>query len=461
MAKDGAMRDFKLRPQGLFRTTILSICMGLSASVAWAEVDQAVLEKAEALTKSGKAEQAYLLLEPLEVDGAGDLVYDYLLGTAALESNRPSKATFVYERILAVAPNYVGVRADMGRAYFALGDFGRAKIEFETVLAFQNIPQDLRGTVEQYVKAAEARTQNKRTIASGYVEFGIGRDTNIGSANAADLLNYPGNAAATPPVVAGSYAPGLKSDNYATLGLGGEVNHQLTDRWGVYLGGDYRGRGYQTYCDNTCNWTLDGRTGVSYSGGAWLVKAGLSSGTYNLNQAPYRDTLGLNLDWRLALESGSQLSAGISTSRANYLSSSTVSQNTQTNSVSAGWLTSVGDGSAIFSLTFSGGSELAVGGRTDGNRDFYGPRVLFQKSFNEKLGAYITSGVTYSKYAGTNDLYGVSRDESSTDVAVGVTWSVGKGLSVRPQLSYVKNISNADLYAYDKTDASVNLRLDF
>ena len=455
------MTNIKASRSNLFKRTVLGFCMGLSASVAWADVSQVVLEKAEALMKAGNADQAYQMLEPLEVEGAGDLVYDYLLGTAALESNRPSKATFVYERILAVAPSYVGVRADMGRAYFALGDFGRAKIEFETVLTFQNLPQDLRGTVEQYVKAAEARTQNKRTVASGYLEVGFGRDTNIGAAHSSDVLNYPGNPSAVPPVGAGNYSPGLKADGYATLGLGGEVNHQVTDRWGAYLGADYRGRAYQTFCDNTCNWTADARTGVSYSGGAWLIKTGVTAGTYNLNQVQYRDTVGLNVDWRLALASGSQVSLGASTTRASYLSSTTVSQNTQTNSVSAGWLTSIGDGSAIFSLTASGGVEVAAGGRSDGDKQFYGPRVLFQKSFNEKLGGYITSGITYSKYAGINDLYGISRDESTTDVALGMTWTLGKGLSVRPQLSYVKNNSNAELYVYDKTDASINLRLDY
>jgi hypothetical protein len=175
----------------------------------------------------------------------------------------------------------------------------------------------------------------------------------------------------------------------------------------------------------------------------------------------YRDNVGLNVDWRLALASGSQVSLGASTTRTSYLSTSTVSQNTQTNTVSAGWLTSIGDGSAIFSLTASGGVEVAAGGRADGDKQFYGPRVLFQKSFNEKLGGYITSGITYSKYAGINELYGISRDESTTDLALGLTWTLGKGLSLRPQLSYVKNNSNAELYVYDKTDASINLRLDY
>ena len=138
-----------------------------------------------------------------------------------------------------------------------------------------------------------------------------------------------------------------------------------------------------------------------------------------------------------------------------------MSQNTQTNTLSGGWLTPIGDGSAIFSLTFSGGAEVAVGGRADGNKDFYGPRVLFQKSFSERLGGYVTAGVTSSKYAGTNDLYGIKREETTSDLALGLTWGMGKGVSLRPQLALVSNRSNADLYTYDKTDFSLNLRLDY
>jgi hypothetical protein len=54
-----------------------------------------------------------------------------------------------------------------------------------------------------------------------------------------------------------------------------------------------------------------------------------------------------------------------------------------------------------------------------------------------------------------------AREEVLYDVAMGLTWTVAKGLSIRPQLSLVKNTSNADLYSYDKVDFSINARYDF
>ena len=447
------MHRLAATPRARLTRALVSVGLLTLAPLAWAEVSQSLLEKAETLIKAGKAEEAYQMLEPLEVEGAGDAVYDNLLANAALESKRPSKATFVYERILAVEPNYLGVRADMGRAYYALGDLGRAKIEFETVLAGQGIPNDLRGTVEQYVRAIEQSAQNRATLKSGYVELGFGRDTNIGSAYNALSLTFPSGA---------TYNPDKKGDNYATLGLGGEVNHTLNNRWGVFAGADYRGRAYQTYCDNTCNWALDGRAGVSYVGGAWQLRTGLTAGSYNLNQASFRDTVGATVDWRLTMDNSNQLSLGASVTRASYLVAGQQDQNTQTNALSAGWLTPLGDGSAVLNLNASAGVENAIAGRSDGDRRFFGPRITYQKSFNAEWGAYASTGLTYSKYSGINTLYLLQRDEVMVDVAVGLTWALRKGLSVRPQLVFIKNNSaGAELYTYDKVDGSVSARLDF
>lgn len=441
------------------RRLVLALSLSLAAGVASAEISQTLLEQAEAVLKSGKADEAYKLLEPLEVEGAGDLVFDYLLGTAALESGRPSKATFVYERILAAAPEYVGVRADMGRAYYALGDFGRAKIEFETVLSFQNLPPDLRGTVEQYVKAAEASAQSKRTVANGYFELGWGADNNFGSATNLLSVNLPvlgGGAYATNTTAEGTKTP----DSFASLALGGEVNHQMTDRWSLYAGGDYRQRGYQTYTVAN-NYTADVRAGLSYSGGPWLVRGGIVAGQLIKNNASLRDTAGLTLDWRLASTTGSQYTLGLSVVQASYVPVAQKSQNNITTTMSGGWLTSLGDGSAIFSLTFSGGLEADTHDRDEGQRTFYGPRAFVQKVLSESLGGFVSLGATNSTYSKNNALYLEKRSENLYDLSAGMTWTVRKGLSLRPQVVYIRNNSSAELYTYDKAEASVNLRFDF
>lgn len=438
---------------------LLSLLPAVSPALAAADV--ATLEQAEGLIQAGKAEQAYQLLEPLETSSAGDLAYDYLLATSALESGRPSKATFIYERILAIDPSYIGVRADMGRAYFALGDFGRAKIEFETVLSFQNLPPDLRSSVEKYVAATESRTQAKATVIAGYVELGFGRDTNIGSSTDKPSLLLP--VGPTP------YSPlpptGLKTaDNYATLGLGAELNHQINPQWGLYVGGDYRTRAYGQYNDANF-WTADSRAGVSYAGGRWLLRGGITAGEYVYHGARMRDSYGLTADWRYAVDNANQLTLSGSATRYDYVApqpNPLLIQDNNTYSSTLGWMHSFGDGTTLINLSATYSVEDALSARDDGNKKSFGPRILIQKNFNPTLGGYITAGYTRSHYQDVNDsYYGLKRKESLYDVTAALTWTVSKGLSLRPQVSWTRNRANAELFAYDKADTSVTLRYDF
>src|SRR5262249_4194075 len=115
--------ETRMKKHKSWRTSLrhLGCCFAAAiAFVAWptahaADADTVV--QPEALVKAGRYAEAYDLLEPLEDRLAGDLKYDYLLARSALETGHPSKASFIYERILAVEPNYVGVRLEMGRAY--------------------------------------------------------------------------------------------------------------------------------------------------------------------------------------------------------------------------------------------------------------------------------------------------------------------------------------------------------
>ena len=446
----------KRRPGGPTRRLpqiawVLALCLPLSAGA-----QQALISQAQALVTAGKAGDAYLLLEASEEAYAGDAAFDYLLASTALNSGRPSKAIFVHERILAVDPSYIGVRADMGLAYYALGDHARAKIEFEAVLAIGNLPPDLRSQVEQYVQAIDARSQSSGSYRTAYVEFGFGRDSNVGSATEHRLLNLPayGLYQPLPPI-------GLRrGDNYSTLALGGEINHALNQRLGVYAGADYRIRDYRQYNDpNT--WTLDGRAGLSYSGNDWLLRGGLLLGEYRYNAARLRQSSGANLDWRQAINASNQFTAGASVIKANYLTRSTQGQDVNIYSGNLGWLRAIGNGNTVLGLSGTLGYEESLRSRDDGDRRFWGPRLTVQSSFNQVLGAYLTTGATHSVYSGNNTSYQFARNETTYDLTMALNWSVAKGVALRPQVSYIKNVSNATLYSYDKTDLSLNLRFDY
>ena len=160
------------------RTIMMSALLAALCGGAAASDDE--MERARALLKEGKAADAYRLLEPEEFEYAGDVEFDTMLGVAALDGGKPDKATLAFERVLALEPNAAGVRLDMARAYFALGDYPRAREEL-TLAALQNPPPAARAVIDHYLTAIAERERKKRTAVTGYLETSLGIDTNITS----------------------------------------------------------------------------------------------------------------------------------------------------------------------------------------------------------------------------------------------------------------------------------------
>lgn len=413
-----------------------------------------LLTKAETLLREGKAEAAFVLLDPLESAQAGDPLYDYLLATACLNSGRLSQATFIYERILAVKPGYVGVRADMGRAYYMMGDLAKARIEFEAVLAFSNLPPDLRSAVQQYLAAIEQRARSLRTVVTGFVEVGPGRDSNVGSATSANPITLSDGS---------QYfldsSSLRRSDRYVALGAGLDVVHAVNDRLSAYAGGELRGRGHDSV-DSADFSTADGRAGLQYAGGSYVVRGGLMAGRYWLGGTATRDHHGINLEWRKVLGTADQLTIGGAATRYVYLPASLRTYDFDLYTTSLGWVRAFAP-STSGGLTVSLGTEEATRGRDDGDKGFWGLRGTVQHEFLSGLGSYLTAGYQKGRYNQTNATYGATRADRLADLTAGLVWTLQDRWSVRPQVSFTWNQSNLTIYEFDRRDASVVLRKDF
>lgn len=406
--------------------------------------------------RAGRYAEAYELLEPQEDKLAGDMRFDYLLARSALQTGRPSRASFIYERILAVEPNYLAVRLEMGQAYLALGDYARAKLEFETVLRFDNLPPGLREQAQVYSKAADDTLAGKRTIGYGYVELGYGYDSNVQSATRTSQISTL--AGGEPIILDPTHLK--RGDHYKALALGGELVHALTERFSAFAGGDARGRSYNDI-DVSDFGSLDGRFGLGYSEGGNSARIGLNAGRYWLDSQKTRDTLGLTADYRHLVTKQDQLTVNASGLRFRFLTDDLKVNNFDLYQGAIGWLHASADGRAAAGLSLLAGVENATNGRLDGDKPFVGARITLQAAFSEQIGAFFLGGVQRGKYSQVNATFAITREDTLYDVTAGVIWSFAKGWSLRPQVVYYKNKSNLPLFEYDRTDASINLRVDF
>ncbi|MEK6211323.1 MAG: tetratricopeptide repeat protein [Pseudomonadota bacterium] len=415
------------------------------------------LEKAEELLRANRAQEAYDLLEPFEFDQAGELKFDYLLGLAALESGKPAKASLVFERVLAVEPRYLGVRLDLARSYFQIGDLARATQEFQTVLA-QSPPPDLKANAERYLQEIEQAKAPRPFYLSSYIEIGGGRDDNVNSSTSNNQINLPGASFLL------DQASLKRGDNYATAGIGAEMGYVLSPLWSVFAGGDTRYRSYNQI-DTADYGTLDGRMGVGLNLGRHFFRLGTTGGRFFLDDRVYRDSYGGNAEYRYQAGDRDQLSINGQYVAFRHLSAlletSKFDHDFDQALASFGWMHVLASGRTLFSINLNGGHEDDVGDREDGAALLGGARAFAQTALTEKIGVFTTFGAQRTKYDKENERFKVVRADWLYDATIAIIWQFANKWSLRPQVTYIKNRSNIQIYDFTRADMALNLRRDF
>lgn len=447
------------------------LCSGIAAA---AELD---LGKADALLKAGKAQEGYTLLAPHEYEMAGNVDYDYLLGIAALDSDKPDKATLAFERVLAVNPNFAGARLDMARAYFALGDYERAKTEFETVLG-QNPPPQAKATIEKYLTAI--KQQDKKTLITGYLEGSVGYDDNVTAAT----TTFSSSVGQAFPSLAGqTFTPTgnalLRRDTFLALGGGLDVNYKLSDRSALYLGLDAKQRSYDTERLYDTDIT-DERFGLITTEGTNTYRVGMQFQQYRqlggvAGTTNDRDSSGISVEWKHTLNERNLVSVfGLYNQQrfpdmVDAINGAHYSDIDQT-LVGVNWLTALqAKGNPLFVASLSYGEDKAKTRKstgTDVGKNYLGLRLYGQYSLDERLDIFGVAGYQWRNDTSMFDRSAVNSgvpygEDRLSDFSVGFNWRPYPNWTVRPQVSYWSNESNLSLYSYDRTETSVTVRHDF
>ena len=451
-------RSDENKKQSLFVKSVSSHTSGTTGVPDKAE--SAALEKllsdAEALLNSARPAEAYALLEPVDFEYAGNSRFDYLLGVTALDSGHPDKATLAFERVLAVDPNFAGARLDMARAYFHLGDLARAKTEFDAVLK-QDPPEAARITIVKYLNAITAAEQAKKIHYSGYVEGGIGHDSNVNNSTNQSEIPVPalGNLVFTL-----SPTNQQTADNYYSAGAGGEVSKSLDDNWSVYGGADLRKRGNRNMTEFDAS-SLDTRAGVVKSKGDDIYRMGGTFGDYTLGEAPFRDAYGISGDWRHNLNQTNQINVFGQYTLNQFAQSDMQINNFDQTIIGAGLQHILADGKTALFGSVNLVSERATDGRADGDDTGYGLRVGGQTTIREAIDLYANAGYQTGNYDQGNAAFLTTRSDRLTDLTLGGNWHFAKFWTMRPQVSYTKNNSNITIYAFNRLDTSINVRREF
>lgn len=413
----------------------------------------AVTDRARALLQRNEAGAAYKLLLPLESQRAGDPEYDYLLGVSALDAGDPERAVFALERVLALQPDNLQARAEIARAYLAMGEREAAKREFEAVKARQ-VPPPVRETIDRFLSAIAAA---ERTRLDHYLEIAFGYDTNVNSATGMSTIAIPaiGN-------LAFALDPSLteRDDRFLNFAAGVNFTRKLDLSWSLV--GGFSGSARQNLAESRFSTdTVDGSIGVRFTRGLNAITVGAQGQYFAVDTDKYRTSGGGVLQWQHSFDERTQATVFAQHAALRYPTQQV--RNADRSVAGVAYAQAFGGeySPAIF-MSLYGGEEKEVnelfphlghkpaGARIGGQLRLGGGWSLFGSASYERR-----------KFSGTEPLFLVEREDKQADVNAGLSYLWRSGTTLLLQMSHTNNSSNVALNDFDRTIVSTAMRLNF
>ncbi|HTN95097.1 MAG TPA: hypothetical protein VMJ33_10985 [Gallionella sp.] len=189
-----------------------------------------------------------------------------------------------------------------------------------------------------------------------------------------------------------------------------------------------------------------------------------------MGSARYRDSLGLNGEWRHGVGIRDQLNAFAQYRQYRYSEISMRLNDVDQQIAGGGWLHVFGRGISTLSASLYYGTENDVGqvslisprgGRTDGARRLGGIRVGGRTALGGSAKLYFSGGEQFSKFDEVNPAIASERSDRLDDLTVGANWYPARFWTLRAQVTRFINMSNVDAYSYDRADYFVSIRRNF
>jgi tetratricopeptide (TPR) repeat protein len=429
----------------------------LAVAAGGAALGDELTEKAKSLLEQRRAREAYELLLPEESARAGDIEFDYLLGIAANDAGEPERAVFALERVLALQPENHLARAEIARAYLALGEREAARREFETVRG-QPIPEPAKANIERFLAAIRAADT---TRVEGFIELGFGYDTNVNAATASSQVTIP---AAVPGIGGATLVldplSRQREDAFAALSGGLNLTHRLSEAWALVGAAGALARLHQDEAqfDQT---TLDASLGARWSRGRDAVTLGAQLQSFELDYARYREVAGLLAQWQHSYDGEQQVSLFGQHARLRYPTQGIRDADRDVLGAAYGRAFTVRYSPVIFGSAYAGRERELASGVPNIGYELWGVRAGGQLALGKGWGLLASAAYEERRYGGPEPIFLETRKDRQTDLSAGVSYLLRAHAAVVGQVAYTDNRSNIPLSRFDRTVTGVSMRFTF
>ncbi|NLR76305.1 surface lipoprotein assembly modifier [Leeia aquatica] len=425
----------------------------LLASSALFAAGHPALASAQQMLARKQPAAAFKLLAPLAPQLSGDPEFDYLLGIAALDSGNPTEAVFALERVVDIQPDNQPARLELARAHFMLGEKAAAREEFQTVKD-ANPPKAALSTINQYLNAIDGPEAGKTRI-HGYVQAGLGRDSNVNSATGQQQIAIPLLGGLVFNLNDNNHS---QKDSFSTLAGGVDIRHAIDNDliWTASLDANWR---------NNHRWdAYDMRSLTAQTGLTWLrpedsYSLGLVRQSLRVDGQSYRTLTGLNGQWVHALNAESQIALYAQFGQLRYPIQAV--RNVNRSVVGAAYAEQLDDDSMMYSGFYMGREAVRERSYPHLGHKLFGFRLGGEWNLRPDLKLFVQSSFERRRYGGQETLFKTSRRDRQLDLRIGLSYTPIKNLTLMPSLSWTRSRSNISLHDYRRTQADLTVRYDF
>lgn len=367
-----------------------------------------------------------------------------------LASGDAAGAQAAFEQALAEDPDSIAARLGLARAYQAQGEYARARIEFETVLDFDNLPPDLLGQDAVYADVAQDYALGKRTQGFGYAETGLGY--------------YRGNSTSASDEFGGDEA----RDPFWLARIGGGLNHSLDS--GSSLSGtlDYRFRYYEESTrrnDSDLRW--NGAYNRPLEDNRWRL--GVRGRVSYRGDADYRNDYGVFSDYRVRLDEDNQLTFGAEYRTRRYPTGRLRSRSRDIGELTANWSHAFAEGRGSLSVGVNLARQWATQDRPDGDATVYGAETELAWTFSDTLDGFVLlwwnhEGFSDEIHDASPDLDPVvpfARSDNLYEAVGGMSWTFAPAWTLRPEVVWLRDQSDVAAQNYSSIEGWVSVRRSF
>ena len=411
-------------------------------------------DQMKALIEHQHAREAYEMgLEHPEL--MGDPLFDYVFGVASVDSGRVSLGVLALERVLLTNPADDLARLELARAYFALGEYQRARDEFNEVKRHRPPPGVVK-TVDQFLDGIKRKEGEYKVLWGAYGEFGLGYNSNVNAATAVDSIILPFIG----PIQLSASSRPLPSP-FGVGAIGGSVSVPIDYDLHGFLNVNASTQKYsQAEGYNLGGAVLTG--GLRYNDGPNEYKVLAFGSVAQLSNVPVPNTAGGGVEYARRLNETESLLAGVSAIRLSY-PTDFVAYNSNLGTAMLGYrqVFPLVKWQPVLDLSATFGKQSNTSDRPDLERRILGANMQVSFMPNPQTGISLGAGYAQSNYGSEDLLYQTNRSDGLISANAVLQYSLTKELSARAEFTYFNNLSNLGLYSYNQWTGALKLRYSY